>query len=188
MKIAITGSIGSGKSTVSNYLREKGYEVFDCDKYNAYLLDNNKTVFNKIKKTFPEAIDDDKLNKKKLASIIFNNINDKRKLEDILHPLIIKEMLKRSKDNDIFFAEVPLLFETNLEANFDHNLLVVSDYDVTLKRLIKRGLNKEEAIIRLNNQMAVENKILRAEEIIYNNGNLNKLFKEVDKWLKKYVR
>ena len=174
MKIAITGSIGSGKSTVSNYLREKGYEVFDCDEYNAYLLDNNKTVFNKIKKTFPEAIDDDKLNK--------------RKLEGILHPLIIKEMLKRSKDNDIFFAEVPLLFETNLEANFDHNLLVVSDYDVTLKRLIKRGLNKEEAIIRLNNQMAVENKILRAEEIIYNNGNLNKLFKEVDKWLKKYVR
>ena len=187
MKIAITGNIGSGKSTISKYLANKGYKVFSCDEYNNYLL-NDEEVLKKIKKKFPDAFEDDKLDKKKLAKIIFNNIDEKVELENILHPLIIEEMLKRSNEVETFFAEVPLLFEANLEDYFDTNLLVICDDKITIDRLEKRGLNKEESISRINSQMNIEDKILRAKEIIYNNGNLEQLYKDVDKWLKNYVR
>lgn len=188
MKIAITGSIGSGKSTVTKYLKKKGYDVFSCDDYNAYLLNNNQNVIAKLKNKFPECFEDDILNKKSLADVVFNDKRQKMILEKILHPLIIKEMLKEAKKHSLFFAEVPLLFENDLETLFDHNLLIVCDKEIALKRLLKRGLNKQEAILRLENQMDVQNKMLRAKQIIYNNGNLKDLYQEVDKWLLKYVR
>lgn len=187
MKIAISGSIGSGKSTVSKYLRSKGYDVFDCDKYNAYLLEKGHIGFKLVKKAFPTCFNKGELDKKALADIIFNSKEEKEKLEAILHPLIIKEMLKRAKKNDIFFAEVPLLFEKDLDEYFDHNLLIVTDNEKVIKRLVKRGLSEKDAKKRLKTQMSVSKKIKRAEEIIYNNSTLRNLYNKVDKWLIKYV-
>ena len=187
MKIAITGSIGSGKSTVSEYLKTKGYDVFDCDEYNAYLLEKGHIGYKKVKEAFPTCFNRGQLDKKALADIIFNNKEEKNKLEAILHPLIIKEMLRRSKKKDLFIAEVPLLFEKDLEGYFDHNLLVVADDDKVIKRLIKRGLNEKDAKRRLKAQMSVSKKIKRAEEIIYNNSTLRNLYNKIDKWLIKYV-
>lgn len=187
MKIAITGSIGSGKSTVSSYLRAKGYDVFDCDEYNAYLLEKNHIGYKRVKEAFPDCFNKGQLDKKALADTIFNNKKEKDKLEAILHPLIIKEMLRKSKKTDLFFAEVPLLFEKDLEGYFDHNLLVVADDEKVLKRLIKRGLSEADAKRRLKAQMSVSKKIKRAEEIIYNNSTLSNLYNKIDKWLIKYV-
>ena len=188
MKISITGSIGSGKSTVCYYLRSKGYDVFDCDKVNSKLLEKGYEGYRLIKDNFPEVFNNNELDKAKLASIVFNNESSKNKLESLLHPLILNEMKKAMENKDIFIAEVPLLFEANWDSLFDINVLVVSDEQIALDRLENRGISQSEAKERLNNQFSVQDKIKRANEIIYNNGSLATLFKAVDELLNKYVR
>ena len=187
MKIAITGTIGSGKSTVSDYIRKKGYEVFDCDKVNANLLEKGNLGYVAVKYAFPDVFDGDNLNKSKLANIVFNSNSSKALLEDILHPLILSKMNRVSKNTDIFFAEVPLLFEKNWDKYFDVNILVSTNDEIALKRLVDRGLNLKDARNRLKNQYSNEDKALRANEIIYNNGSLDSLYKEIDTILEKYV-
>ena len=179
MKIAITGTIGSGKSTVCEYIRSKGYDVFDCDLENKYLLENDSKTLKNIAKHFPECIVDNKIDKKILSSIVFNDAEKKELLESIMHPLILERLLKR-KDNPLF-AEVPLLFEVDWDEYFDVNILVISNLDLVYKRLEERGLDIQEIENILNNQMDVEEKLKRADKIIYNNGSLDDLYVAVDK-------
>lgn len=181
MKIAVTGSIGSGKSMVCQYLARKGYSLFDCDEENRKLLEKGEEGYLAIREAFPECFDGEELNKKKLASIVFDDEKEKRKLEGICHPLILKRLMERKEDP--LFAEVPLLFEAGWEKYFDHDLLVVTDYDLLMERLQERGLSLEEAKERFSRQMSVEEKIKRADKIIYNNGSLDELYERVDEWL-----
>lgn len=188
MKIAITGLIGSGKSTVCNYLRDKGYHVFDCDKYNSYLLEKGNIGYLKVKEAFPEVFDNDILIKTRLSDLIFSNSENKEKLENILHPIILDKINEESKDYDPYFAEVPLLFETEFYKHFDYALLIASDNNIALKRLTLRGVNESEAKRRILNQMSLEEKKKRSDGIIYNNGNLVSLYNQIDEWLKDNVR
>lgn len=188
MKIAITGTIGSGKSVVSEYIRSKGFDVFDADKVNAELLIKDSYAYNQIKYLYPEVIDNDELNKKKLADLMFNNSNVKSKVESIMHPLILKKLLLASLKNEIFFAEIPLLFEFGWDAMFDKCILVACNDEVSIKRLIDKGFDEKSAKLRLNSQMSVQDKSKRADEIIYNNGSLSELYEAVDRVLNKYVR
>lgn len=186
-KIAISGTIGSGKSTVLKYLREKGYGVFLCDEYNAYLLEKNNEGYLKIKEHFPEVFIGDELDKKALSTIVFKDKTKKTLLENIMHPLIIAEMLRQRDENEVFFAEVPLLFEINLEHYFDISLLIVTKEDLAIERLSKRGFDYQSAKMRIDNQMPVEIKMKRADEIIYNDGSLLDLYKQIDEFLNRYV-
>lgn len=188
MKIAITGTIGSGKTTVCEYLESKGYYIFDCDRINSKLFEEGNSGYVEIKKSFPQVFDEDKLNKFKLAELVFNCPSKKKELESIMHPLILNKMLEESKKHELFIAEVPLLFEVNWDTYFDHKLLITCDKDIALERLKLRGLSLNDAILRINSQMPVEDKIKRANEIIYNNGSLSLLHKDIDAWLDKYVR
>ncbi|MBQ6334177.1 MAG: dephospho-CoA kinase [Erysipelotrichaceae bacterium] len=181
MKIAVTGSIGSGKSVVCEYLRQKGFDVFDCDYENSLLLQKGEKGYLMIREEFPDCFDGDELNKKKLAAIIFNDEESKKKLEDICHPLILGRLMARS--DDPLFAEVPLLFETGWDAYFDHNLLVVTDTDILIPRLVERGMEYEDIMERLDSQMSIAEKIKRADKIIYNNGSLQDLYQLIDEWL-----
>lgn len=187
MAIGITGTIGSGKSTVTKYLSDKGYKIFSCDEYNKELLLEGSKAYPKIKKAFPEAFIDDVLDKKILADIIFNDVEKKEILENILHPLIIKKMKQEIKKNALIFCEVPLLFEADLDELFENILLVICDEEIALKRLKKRGLSLKDSEARIANQMDVETKVSRADYLIYNNGSLKDLYKNIDKWLKEYV-
>lgn len=186
MKIAITGTIGSGKSIACDYLRSKDFYVFDCDKYNSYLLDNDKDVYNKIYSLFPECFEHLRINRKKLASIVFNDEKKRVELENILHPRIKKKMLEESNNHELFFAEVPLLFEKGLESNFDLTILIVSNCKISHLRLFQKGYSQEEINNRELSQLPVQEKIKKASEIIYNNGSCKDLFKEIDKLLIKY--
>ena len=123
-----------------------------------------------------------------MANIIFNNNKEKEKLENILHPLILDEMLKDTSIYDPFFAEVPLLFEVNWDKYFDYSLLIVCDKEISLKRLIKRGVSEKESLRRLDNQMDVSKKIERSNGIIYNNYDLDYLYSQIDRWLIENVR
>lgn len=187
-KIAISGTIGSGKSTVLNYLKSKGYFVFSCDEYNAFLLNKGQEGYIKIQEQFPEAFIKGELDKKALSKIVFNNPLQRERLESIMHPLIIAEMLRLRDLFEIYFAEVPLLFENNLEKYFDLSLLIVTDEQKALERLQKRGLDHDDAKQRILNQMPQEIKMKRADEIIYNNGSLADLYNQVDTVINKYVR
>ena len=187
MKYAITGTIGSGKSEVVLYLKDRGYHVFDCDKYNAFLLEKDNVGYKFVKEFFPSCFDNDNLNKQKLANIIFNDEKSKKKLESFLHPLIFERMEEEALLYDPFFAEVQLLFESGMDKFFDYKLLVVSDENVLLARLLKRGMKREDILKRISSQMSVKDKIERSDGIIYNNLDLISLHKEIDLWLEKHV-
>ena len=182
MKIAITGTIGSGKSTVCEYIRSKGYDVFDCDLENAKLLLKDNEGYLKVKELFPECIVNDEIDKKILSEIIFSSIDKKELLESIMHPLILKQLNLR-KDNPLF-AEVPLLFEASWDKYFDKNILVVTNMDLVVGRLLEKGLLLDDINSRIKNQMSIEEKIKRADKIIYNNGSLNDLYLVIDEVLK----
>ncbi len=184
MKIAITGTIGSGKSEMSNYLRNKyGFFVFDSDKTNSEILkDNPKLLY----KDFSECFVDGTLDKRKLADIVFNDVTKRKKLESIMHPLILDKMLSNYnlKPNELFFAEVPLLFESGWDKYFDLIVLVTCDEDNALQRLLKRGLSIKESKNRIKNQMSTDDKLARSDVIIYNNSSLSSFYEKIDEWLK----
>lgn len=186
MKIAITGTIGSGKSVVSNYLRSKELKVFDCDEYNKFLLENDNDVLDKVLHFFPDAVEHLKINRKKLANIIFRDDEKRLQLESIMHPLILKKMKEEAESEELFFAEVPLLFEKNLDDYFDVIILVVCNEKIGEYRLAERGFSKKDIDLRKKNQLPTDEKIKRATEIIYNNGSFQYLYEEIDKLLLKY--
>ena len=185
LKIAVTGTIGSGKSEVCNYLRNKGYDVFDCDEENRKLLEKGEEGYLKIREVFSDCFDKEILDKKKLAAKVFADKNDKKKLEEIMHPLILKRLNERK--DDPLFAEVPLLFEAGWDKYFDHNILVVTDEKILLKRLVARGMNRKDGKRRLASQMPVTEKIKRADKIIYNNGSLEDLYHLIEETLKELL-
>lgn len=181
MRVAITGTIGSGKSELSNYLRNKyGLFVFDCDKTNSEILSKNPLI---LKKDFGDCFDGDILDKHKLADLIFNDVNKRKKLESIMHPLILEEMFKCQKIYNPFYGEVPLLFESGWDKYFDLKVLAVCDEDIALKRLKERGLSEKESRQRIKNQMSTYDKIEKSDVIIYNNSNLASFYKEIDEWI-----
>ncbi len=182
MKIAVSGSIGSGKSEACNYLRSIGYDVFDCDAVNARLLEKGNEGYLEVRKHFPECFEEDELNKKKLSALVFSDDQKRKELEGIMHPLILNKL--NARKDDPLFAEVPLLFESGWDAYFDHNILICSDEKILIRRLIERGLKEEEIKARLSAQMSVEEKKKRADILISNNGSLEDLYRAIDECLK----
>lgn len=180
MRIGITGTIGSGKTEVVNYIKSKGYDVFNCDEVNTELLEEKS--YDLLFSEFNDCFDNKVLNKTKLADTIFSDHSKKRKLESIMHPLILNKLL--AIKSDLIFAEVPLLFECGWEKYFDHTILLVSDEKIALERLMARGINNDDSKRRILSQMPVEEKIKKASFIIYNNGSLDDLYSSIDKILK----
>ena len=182
MRAAITGTIGSGKSEAVAYLRNKGYDVFDCDEENRKLLLKDGKAYPLIQAAFPECFIDDELDKQKLSAIVFSDEEKRKQLEGICHPLLLQELNRR--EDDPLFAEVPLLFEAGWDLYFDHNLLIAADEETIRERLRFRGYDDNEINRRLSAQMPLSEKLRRADKIIYNNGSLQHLYTAIDNWLK----
>ena len=190
--IGLTGSIATGKSQVSKYLKDKGIKVVDADLI-ARDVANYKSVKNKIKKVFGDDLYiNDQLDRKKLAEIIFANKIHRQKLNDIMHPEIYKEINKKTRGKeDLVFVDIPLLFE-NEDINkkygleFDEIWLVYVDRETQIKRLMKRDeISREYAEKKINSQIPIEEKRKKADVIIDNSGTLEETFKQVEKNLKK---
>lgn len=188
MKIGITGTIGSGKSTVLKYFNDCGYVTFDCDAYNRELLKKDNHGYMLVKEYFPEVVTADGIDRKRLAKQVFSDTTKRQLLESLLHPLIINEMLDKARGVGVFFAEVPLLFEKNLQSYFDIVLLVASCDELAIKRLMKRGIDEDEAHSRLAAQMPFEQKASIADVIVYNNEGIVELHHKLDDFLNNYVR
>ncbi len=181
MRVAITGTIGSGKSMLCAYIREKGYDVFDCDKENRILLEEGNEGWIRVKEAFPCCFSDGRLDKKLLSQIVFSDEQKRKQLESIMHPLIMEKILERK--DDPLICEVPLLFEAGWDSLFDLKVLVAADRDKVIARLLDRGMEYPDVISRLNAQMDVEEKMKRADKIIYNNGSLERLYEAGDQLL-----
>ncbi len=187
-KIAITGGIGSGKSQVIKILKSRGYNCFSSDEYVSYLLKKGNEGYLKIIKNFDNILNDDgEINKSKLANIIFNDKAELEKINNLLHPLVIEKIIELSKLEKILIAEIPLLFEANLSSYFDVIISVVSDLDIRVDRLIKRGMEKNDIYKRILNQTDDEFKIKNSDYVIYNNFSEDFLEIEVDKIIKEVI-
>lgn len=154
IKIAITGGIASGKSTVANIIKDIGYNVISCDNTYKELLDGN--VFKAVlSKEFGDILDKSgKIDRKKLAAIVFSDRDKLAKLNEITHPVIMERVLEKCNEHSVSFCEVPLLFEGGYEKFFDAVIVVLRDMNERVKSLILRdGLSIDEAKNRIKNQI-----------------------------------
>ena len=184
MHIAITGTIGSGKSTVANLLRDLGYPVFDADQW-AKSHYTDAPVKAALIDRFSDAIyPDGQFDPMALAALIFapGAQEDLRFVEHLIHPLVYDDLMRLAKATQapIVFSEVPLLFETGGQAQFDRVLLVSSDPQIAQERLIvQRNLNERLIAQRRSRQLDEARKRALADDILENNGDLNELAQQV---------
>lgn len=185
--VVITGAIGSGKSSVCEILKKKGYEIIDADEISHKILDS---LSGEISSTFgSEFIKNGKPDRKKLGTLVFKDKEKLKILEQILHPKIKAQILKKAENleqsNKIYFVDIPLFFESNNYAEFERVLVVYAPKDCLLKRIMKRNLlTKDEALVRINLQLDIEKKRNLADFVIENSGNLDELNFKVDEFLK----
>ena len=188
--IGITGGIASGKSTVTNFLRQQGYQVVDADAVVHQLQKPGGRLYQVLVQHFGQEIllENGELNRPLLASLIFSN-PEEREWSKQTQGEIIREKLAALRDQltqteAIFFMDIPLLFEQDYSAWFDETWLVYVDCDIQLERFMKRDqLSKEVAESRLAAQWSLEEKKKLASHILDNNGSRDQLVSQVVKLL-----
>ena len=184
--IGITGGIASGKSTVTNFLRQKGFEVVDADALVHQLQKPGGRLFQILVEHFGEKIllENAELNRTLLASLIFSNPEEqewsKRTQGEIIREELAALRNQLAQTEALFFMDITLLFEQNYASWFDETWLVYVNRDVQLERLMKRDqISKEAAESRLNSQWPLERKISLASHNRDNNGNQEQLIAQV---------
>ena len=184
--IGITGGIASGKSTVTEFLRQKGFQVVDADAVVHQLQKPSGRLYQVLVEHFGEKIllENGELNRPLLASLIFSN-PEEQEWSKITQGEIIREELaalrnRFAQTEALFFMDIPLLFEQNYASWFDETWLVYVNRDVQLERLMKRDqISKEAAESRLNSQWPIERKISLSSHSLDNNGNQEQLIAQV---------
>src|SRR5207247_8491124 len=178
--IGITGGISTGKSSFCQCLREvlPGAKFFNADEAAHRLVDLDSEVKKEIHSEFGEGVFSDAgdLNREKLRAIVFGSASKRGALEQILHPRIRRqwstEAERHRNSPDFFFADIPLLYETGGETLCDRVVVVACSQKVQLARLRKRmSVKIAEAKQMINSQMPLEEKIGRADHVIWNNGD-----------------
>ena len=180
--IGLTGSLGTGKSTVAAMFARRGAAVIDADAITRGLLASEGKCLKKVAKVFPDAILNSLLNRQALASIVFQNSRTLRKLTDIIHPQALEEVRKRIslyKDKPLIVLDVPLLFESGWEKIADTTIVVKATRRQQFERL-KGRFSIADITRRLRLQMPLSEKIRRADIVIDNRGTLAQTRKQVD--------
>ena len=184
--IALTGSISTGKSTVVNLLKEKGFHIIDADTIAHQILD---TQHQAIATIFGEQfVHEGKVDRKALGAVIFADKEKRKQLEGLLHPLIYDEIERLASEEDKYvkpyFVDIPLFFETK-RYPIERSLVIYAPKEQQLSRLMNRdGYSEEEAKKRINTQIPVEEKRKLATYVIDNSGTLTQLGKECERVIK----
>lgn len=190
--IGLTGGIASGKSTVTAYLRQKGYQVVDADQLVHSLQAKGGLLYQALILAFGTGIlgPGQELDRPKFAQLIFNDPAARKKSADLQDRIIRQELIKEwdrlAQEEDIFFMDLPLLFELDYEDWFDEVWLVVLDEDQQIGRLMARNsYSLEEAQKRVASQMPLSKKIRLADQLIDNNGSLEDTYRQLDQQLQR---
>lgn len=189
--IGLTGGIGSGKSTVAKLFSEKGIPIIDADIIAREVSQPNKPAFKEIVKHFGEEIlHQGSLDRGKLRKIIFENAKQRRWLEELLHPIIRKDMELeiRKLTAPYCIAVIPLLLEVEFYFFINRILVVDTTHELQIKRIVARDkISKEEIENIIKTQASRETRISKAHDVIINDGSLEDLTKQVAKLHEKYL-
>ncbi len=186
--IGITGGIGAGKSTVSAILKELGAEVIDADLIARQVVEAGKGAYRQIVKEFGPAVlnDDQTLNRKMLADIVFKQPEMRRRLEAIVHAEVIRSMQGKIRHLEclnyrgLVVLDVPIPVKHGFQDTVDSVWVVCSDEEIRIRRVMARsGLSREEAKNRIRSQLSQEEYAALADEIIENDGGLDELRERV---------
>ncbi|WP_285851921.1 dephospho-CoA kinase [Sporosarcina luteola] len=191
MIIGLTGSIATGKSTVSRMLKQKGFPIVDADEISRLVVEPGSPVLDRIAQAFGADVllPDGALNREKLGSLIFNDEEKRKMLNGIVHPAVREEMIRQKeewldKGANTVIMDIPLLFESKLQSYVDKILVVSATPTIQRERLIARnGYSTEEADARINSQLPIAEKELGADAIIINNGTLEETENQLDEIL-----
>ena len=184
VNIGITGSIACGKSTVSNYLRDKGYTIIDADKLGHTALTDNE-VRERLEKSFGlRIIENNEVSREKLGKLVFGNEENLKILNSIVHPYIRKQILQLQEmhsDERLVFLDIALLFEAGFEDLVEKIIVVHVDEKIQLARLMSRNsLSKEQAMFRIESQMSSKDKSILGNYVINNGGTIEGTYKQID--------
>lgn len=185
--IGLTGGIASGKSTVSNMIKEMAITVIDADVEARLAVGKGEPAYQKTIAEFGDDIllPSGDIDRQKLGSLIFHNAEKRQLLNGIVHPEVRKRMnnqveAARMREEQIIVLDIPLLFESKLTHMVEKTILVYVDRDIQLKRLMERNdLSLEDAEARIKSQMPLSDKVALADAVINNNGSIAETKKQL---------
>lgn len=192
--LGLTGSIASGKTTISNYFKSLGIEVIDADRIAHDLMKAGQPIVLKIAELFGEDIlhPTGEINRKRLGDIVFQSDKEREKLNKLVQKKIREEIEENKntlleKEKELIVMDIPLLYEESYEDMVDDVMVIYVDSETQINRLMNRdnNLSKKDALNRIASQMPLEEKAEKADVVINNNGTLKETIDQVNKWLRK---
>lgn len=195
MIIGLTGGIATGKSTAAAYLEKKGAEIIDADQISHQLSQKGEKGWQRVVDEFGDQIlqENGEFDREKLGEIVFSDPAKRKKLEALLHPLIIYEMKEEAhkylEDNKIVVFMAPLLYEAGLAKFCDQVWVISSSEEAQIERLKKRNnLDREAALKRIRSQLSLAEKKSRAEVVIENESSIKNLKEKLDFYWEKVLK
>ena len=192
--IALTGGIGSGKSRAAAILEEFGAHSISADTLAREVLERGEDGYNEVVAYFgDEILNEGQIDRKKLAEIVFNDSKQLEVLESITHPLIRAKFVSETRglpENSVVVYEIPLLAESisrQKQLDFDHVIVLESETETRVARLIERGLSAKEAQLRIANQYSDAQRKEIATHLIKNEGSLEELINSLSQWWSKFI-
>jgi dephospho-CoA kinase len=188
MIVGLTGSLGTGKSTVTNYFTELGAYIIDWDELAKEVTCPHSKAWEKIVVYFGKDIlnDDITINRQQLAELVFSNREMLERLNQIVHPEVFKEderitnEIKKRDPHALIIKDIPLLFEVATHIAADKIIVVSASEQTQLKRLEEKGMSRDAAQNRIKSQLPLEEKIKAADFVINNDGSLEATKRQVE--------
>lgn len=191
MIIGITGGIASGKTIVSDYVKKLGYPVVDADLLSREIMAPGSPVLEQVRHIFGETViaGDGALNRKALAEKIFHDEKARQTLDGLTHPAIralAEERFSQLEGEATVFFVVPLLFESGMDDLCDEIWLVHAEESLRRSRLSARdGIDETYAQSKIDSQMRDEERLNKGTRVLFNDGDLNHLYEQIESFLKK---
>jgi len=184
LNVALTGGIGSGKSAVAEFLQECGAVIIDSDQLARDVIERGTEGFEAVLAAFGDTVlTDGEIDRSTLADIVFQDENQRKKLEAIIHPLVreaAESLMKKLPSDSVVINQIPLLVETNGAKRFDYIITVSASEDLRRQRLLQKGLKDYEITKRMQAQVNDAAREEIADSIIKNEGSLEDLERIVE--------
>ncbi|VEF47351.1 dephospho-CoA kinase [Bacillus freudenreichii] len=192
--VGLTGGIASGKSTVSKLLEKRGFTIVDADIAARKVVEPGESAYSEIVEAFGKGIllKDGTLDRGKLGSIVFQDEEERKKLNGIVHPAVRKKMKEWQEDaikkgKQTVVLDIPLLYESKLTHLVEKVIVVYVNEETQLKRLMERNdFTEDEAKSRISSQMPLREKLELADAVLDNNGTIEGTEKQLNQLIKKW--